>query len=86
MGQYSDNHSIKTPCCTDKWAHNACLQNYALAAGLERTFCPLCKNEEDFRRHIMEHGVYVPVKDADWEAAGNDAFYNYTQVCISINV
>lgn len=57
---------LLTPCCK-KWLHLNCLQKQAYNAGLYFIKCPLCNDKENFKTAIVDHGIYVPDKDASWE-------------------
>lgn len=59
MGEYNLTRSIESPCCKHKWFHRRCLQGYADSAGYFLK-CPCCNDSNNFRKHIMKRGVFVP--------------------------
>lgn len=62
MGEYNLVRSIQSPCCNkESWYHKLCLMKYAQTSGYFLK-CPLCKDENTFRRSIQERGVFIPDK------------------------
>jgi hypothetical protein len=55
-----------TPCCK-KWLHLTCIQQQAYNAGLYFIKCPLCNDKDMFKKAVVDHGIYIPDKDASWE-------------------
>jgi hypothetical protein len=37
--------------------------------------CPTCNNSDKFIESSLQHGLYIPHKDPEWEA--DEQFYNY---------
>jgi len=58
--------TLWTPCCGG-WFHRSCIEKMAENAGLAFFKCPLCCNKETFEKEMLEHGVYIPDQDAEWE-------------------
>ena len=58
-----------TPCCGG-WFHRSCIEQTAENAGTHFFKCPLCNNKDDFTQEMLEFGVYIPDRDANWESAG----------------
>ncbi|XP_036323650.1 uncharacterized protein LOC118737322 [Rhagoletis pomonella] len=65
MGLYDEVLFIFGKCCNKGYAHNMCVQKYALAAGYYLR-CLWCRSEE-FRQTVRLQGVFVPDRDARWE-------------------
>jgi len=56
-----------TPCCNG-WFHRSCIEQTAENAGTHFFKCPLCNNKKDFTEEMLQFGVYVPDRDANWES------------------
>ncbi|XP_011184716.2 pineapple eye protein [Zeugodacus cucurbitae] len=65
MGLYDEVIFIFGKCCNDGYAHNVCVQQYALAAGYYLR-CLWCGSKE-FRDSVRSQGIFVPDRDARWE-------------------
>ncbi|XP_054730730.1 pineapple eye protein [Anastrepha obliqua] len=65
MGLYNEVIFIFGKCCNKGYAHNVCVQKYALAAGYYLR-CLWCRSKE-FRDSVRLQGVFVPDRDAHWE-------------------
>ncbi|XP_067614667.1 pineapple eye protein-like [Eurosta solidaginis] len=65
MGLYNEIVFIFGKCCNKGYAHNVCVQKYALAAGYYLR-CIWCRKEE-FRISVRQQGIFVPDRDARWE-------------------
>ncbi|CAD6993463.1 uncharacterized protein LOC101450854 [Ceratitis capitata] len=65
MGLYDEVIFVFGKCCNKGYAHNVCVQKYALAAGYYLR-CLWCRSK-DFRDTVPLHGVFVPDRDACWE-------------------
>lgn len=70
MEEFQFNESIYANCCKESWYHKRCLTEMSDKAGYFFC-CPLCKNEEAFRKQVMEQGIFVPDRDAAWELEPN---------------
>ena len=55
-----------TPCCNG-WFHRHCIEMTAESAGTHFFKCPLCNNKDQFTEEMLQFGVYVPDRDANWE-------------------
>ncbi|XP_071037747.1 PHD finger protein 7-like [Parasteatoda tepidariorum] len=62
---------LYSPCCKNNWFHRLCLQQYALSAGRYFFKCPLCNNVSHFLDRMLELGIDIPDKDAEWELENN---------------
>jgi len=62
----SSGEVLWTPCC-ESWFHRDCLERMAETAGCHFFKCPLCNNREQFCKEMLQFGIYLPDKDADWE-------------------
>jgi len=56
-----------TPCCNG-WFHRSCIEQTAENAGTHFFKCPLCNNKKEFTEEMLQFGVYVPDRDANWES------------------
>lgn len=65
MGLYNEVMFIFGKCCNKGYAHNVCVQQYAMAAGYYLR-CLWCR-KKDFRDTVRSQGVFVPDRDARWE-------------------
>ncbi|XP_018786786.1 PREDICTED: uncharacterized protein LOC108967668 [Bactrocera latifrons] len=65
MGLYNEIMFIFGKCCNRGYAHNVCVQQYALAAGYYLR-CLWCRSK-DFRESVRSQGIFVPDRDARWE-------------------
>lgn len=59
-------NALLVPCCKNGWFHRKCLQKAATSAGVFFK-CPLCNEEEKFKKDLQLQGIFIPEKDADWE-------------------
>lgn len=55
--------------------HSACLQKLALRSGQAHYKCPACSDQDLFKKESIRMGIYLPVKDADWEL--DEEFYGF---------
>lgn len=58
--------SILIPCCKNSWFHQNCLQKFAYTSGVCFK-CPMCNNKDKCYEILPKLGIYLPLKDADWE-------------------
>uniref|UniRef100_A0A034WPK4 PHD finger protein 7 n=1 Tax=Bactrocera dorsalis TaxID=27457 RepID=A0A034WPK4_BACDO len=65
MGLYNETMFIFGKCCNRGYAHNVCVQQYAMAAGYYLR-CLWCRSK-DFRESVRWQGIFVPDRDARWE-------------------
>lgn len=65
---------IQAPCCQSGYFHRWCLARYAIIAGYFFR-CPLCNNNDIFRKVLPMKGIFIPNQDAAWETEPN-AFEN----------
>ncbi|XP_050317517.1 pineapple eye protein [Bactrocera neohumeralis] len=65
MGLYNEIMFIFGKCCNRGYAHNVCVQQYAMAAGYYLR-CLWCRSK-DFRESVRSQGIFVPDRDARWE-------------------
>lgn len=59
--------SILIPCCKNSYFHRLCLQKYAHTSGSYHFKCPLCADREVCINELPKMGIYIPMKDAEWE-------------------
>ena len=52
----------------------------AFSYGQAHFKCPLCQDKTKFVAEAMNFGVYIPMKDADWEHPDQEGFYNFQQM------
>lgn len=70
MGTFSQNHSILSPCCKNAWFHRECLAKFAHTAGYFFK-CPLCNDNQKFKKSVAIQGIFIPERDAAWEMEPN---------------
>ena len=71
-----EHQTVRVPCC-GRHFHRACIQQYAVISGKEHFKCSNCNDRSRIIRELERMGIYLPVKDADWEANTYSGFYNY---------
>ncbi len=71
--------SVVCPHCFNV-SHLDCLQRMAQSSGREHYRCPTCNDKEEFTKQSVKVGIYVPEKDADWEAPDLESFYNFNRM------
>lgn len=59
LDKFNEIKTILAPCCKAGWFHKLCLLKCAKNAGYFFK-CPLCNNEEEFRKYIVKLGIYIP--------------------------
>lgn len=59
--------SILLPCCKNSWFHKNCLQKYAYTSGYYHFKCPLCADREKCIEELPKMGIFMPMRDAQWE-------------------
>ena len=72
----AEHRSIRVPCC-GRYFHRPCIQRYAVISGKEHFKCSNCNDKTKIMKELERMGVYLPVKDADWEDNLYSGFYNY---------
>lgn len=70
LSGHKDVSVIQAPCCKSGYFHRRCLARFAIAAGYYLK-CPLCNNNELFRKELPLRGVFIPDQDASWETDSN---------------
>lgn len=65
--QLDKKKSILIPCCKNSYFHKRCLQKYAHTSGSYHFKCPLCADKEICLKQLPELGIFIPVRDAQWE-------------------
>ena len=72
----AEHRTIRVPCC-GRYFHRPCIQRYAVISGKEHFKCSNCNDKARIIKELERMGVYLPVKDADWEDNIYSGFYNY---------
>ena len=54
----------------------------AVSYGRHHFKCPMCQDtsKQAFTQEAEKIGVYIPVKDADWEKPENEDFYHHSEM------
>ncbi|XP_014087142.3 uncharacterized protein [Bactrocera oleae] len=68
--RFSAVNMIRAPCCRNGWFHKFCLQQFAKNSGYFFK-CPLCNDNNNFKRNMSLSGIFVQEKDAEWEMVPN---------------
>ncbi len=72
--------SLWAPCCK-AWFHRTCVQTMALNHGEHHFKCPLCNNNDTFSGEMQKMGIYLPQRDASWEAPSTGLDESHAQEC-----
>lgn len=64
---YKTRKSILIPCCKNSYFHRLCLQKYAHTSGYYHLKCPLCGDKDVCIKQLPKMGIFIPVRDAQWE-------------------
>ncbi|XP_039243791.1 PHD finger protein 7-like [Pipra filicauda] len=65
-------NTLVCPACKSAWFHRDCIQGQALHAGYSSIQCPLCRNDDAFRKDLLTMGIRIPFRPPTWE--GFNAF------------
>jgi len=68
---FDESEVIVSSCCLNFFSHKSCLQRHASSCGLHFFRCPGCNNTEEFQKHMLLMGIYIPDRDASWEVEGD---------------
>ncbi|KAI5739748.1 hypothetical protein M8J77_022957 [Diaphorina citri] len=67
----STSSSLWAPCCKKYYFHKDCVQRLAYSSGEYHFRCPLCNNQDKFKQAMLRCGIFLPIRDAEWEREPN---------------